>query len=622
MKKLMQNSRSVVMSSGTKRPIRNMAINQNLPRLPVPKLSETIDKYLRSVEPHLTAAELENTRNVSKTFMNGIGDKLQNMLLKRYETEENWLSDWWLENAYLKYRDPVVVWSSPGLVFPERKFSSDNERAKFAAQVISATLNYKTIIDSGKMPTEMMGKSELDMQQYSKIFGTCRIPKPTTDGLVYNPKSQHIVLMIDNRFYKVPVYDSKGNPLCDTIIVEQIEECVKLSKENRTKAPRIGILTSDNRDNWAIAYDKLEQISQNRKCLDEIESSLFILSLDREISSNADSIITACHQLIHGGGSQFNGSNRWFDKTIQFVVGSPTVNGLTYEHSPAEGQPIAMLTDYIIKFISECDKNPEKLQSNQMCTRAVPLEFVSTPEIDGLINIAAKNLDKLANNLDMNYLHFTDYGKDFIKSQRVSPDSYIQMAIQYAFYRIHKTPGAHYESAQTRKFIHGRTECIRSCSNESVAFARAMCEGHDDNERLLTLRRAIDSHKKYANDAVNGLGVDRHLLGLKLIARENGIPIPSFYEDKGYVKSSTMRLSTSQVASVHNAFMCYGPLTEDGYGCCYNPRKNDMWFGLSSLKSCSNTCTETFKKSLEESLRQMRDVLIRTSTESTIKSKL
>lgn len=42
---------------------------------------------------------------------------------------------------------------------------------------------------------------------------------------------------------------------------------------------------------------------------------------------------------------------------------------------------------------------------------------------------------RLAEDLEMNYIHFTDYGKDFIKTQKMSPDSYIQMAIQYAFYR-------------------------------------------------------------------------------------------------------------------------------------------------------------------------------------------
>lgn len=43
------------------------------------------------------------------------------------------------------------------------------------------------------------------------------------------------------------------------------------------------------------------------------------------------------HQMIHGGGSQYNSANRWFDKTVQLVVSGDGACGLCYEHSMAEG---------------------------------------------------------------------------------------------------------------------------------------------------------------------------------------------------------------------------------------------------------------------------------------------
>ena len=55
-----------------------------------------------------------------------------------------------------------------------------------------------------------------------------------------------------------------------------------------------------------------------------------------------------------------------------------------------------------------------------------------------------------------------------------------QMAIQFAFYRLHQTPGAHYESGSTRMFNQGRTEVIRSCSNESIQFAKTMIKSDAD----------------------------------------------------------------------------------------------------------------------------------------------
>lgn len=50
--------------------------------------------------------------------------------------------------------------------------------------------------------------------------------------------------------------------------------------------------------------------------------------------------------------------------------------------------------------------------------------------------------------------------------------------------------------------------------------------------------------------ALQGYGVDRHLLGLKLIALENGIEVPKLYSDAGYIKSAHMRISTSQVRAI------------------------------------------------------------------------
>lgn len=42
---------------------------------------------------------------------------------------------------------------------------------------------------------------------------------------------------------------------------------------------------------------------------------------------------------------------------------------------------------------------------------------------------------RLSDNLDMYTLEFKEYGKNFIKTQKMSPDSFIQIAMQYAFYR-------------------------------------------------------------------------------------------------------------------------------------------------------------------------------------------
>lgn len=96
-------------------------------------------------------------------------------------------------------------------------------------------------------------------------------------------------------------------------------------------------------------------------------------------------------------------------------------------------------------------------------------------------------------------LDFTDFGKEFIKSQKMSPDSFIQMAIQLTFLKIHKTPAATYESAATRIFKEGRTEVIRSCSEESLEFAKSMLMANTPPaSKLNALNNSMQSHNAYA----------------------------------------------------------------------------------------------------------------------------
>lgn len=55
---------------------------------------------------------------------------------------------------------------------------------------------------------------------------------------------------------------------------------------------------------------------------------------------------------------------------------------------------------------------------------------------------------------------------------KCSPDAYVQMVLQLAYYRHYGTWTPTYESASTRLFLGGRTETVRSCSVDSVAFVK------------------------------------------------------------------------------------------------------------------------------------------------------
>ncbi|XP_023227114.1 carnitine O-acetyltransferase-like [Centruroides sculpturatus] len=513
------------LSSVTSNKQGQMLLYQNsLPSLPVPPLHPTLEKYLLSVRPLLNEEEYHQTEKIVQEFGSpgGLGEKLHFLLEERAKNCENWLSEWWLQTAYLEYRMPVVVYSSPGLVFPLQNFTSQVDQLRYAAKLVSAALEYKLMIDQQVLPPDMMGNQPLDMSQYLKIFSTCRIPAIPSDRLIHFSEEpeppKHITVVHNNHYFQVNVFGNDGAPLNERQIFSQLELVVAQSKF--PKKP-IGVLTTEHRDTWAKAYKRLCKCNY----LNNVKST------KRLPSAQIDS-----------------------PKKLRFNLSSDT------------------LAD---------------------------------------IEEAERDLDVLISDLEMSCFQYRGFGREFVKSQRLSPDSFIQIALQLAFYRLHKQLGPTYESASTRKFLHGRTETIRSASVEALDFClRMLDKTAASHVKAAALRTAVDSHKEYTNQAINGLGVDRLLLGLKKCAIENGLNVPELFMDTGFQTSTHFRLSTSQVPSKSDAFMCYGPSFPDGYGCCYNPLPEFINFGVSACNSSPETLSSKFMEALEQSLTEMHDILL------------
>ena len=84
----------------------------SLPRLPVPSVKETVDRYLKSVRPIYDDETFENVKKEAGEFENGISTKLQRYLVLKSWWADNFYSDWWEEYAYLKSREPLMYGSN------------------------------------------------------------------------------------------------------------------------------------------------------------------------------------------------------------------------------------------------------------------------------------------------------------------------------------------------------------------------------------------------------------------------------------------------------------------------------------------------------------------------------
>ncbi|XP_036384439.1 carnitine O-acetyltransferase-like isoform X1 [Megalops cyprinoides] len=456
---------------------RYLAHQEGLPKLPVPPLKQTCERYLAVLEPIISEEELSHTRQLMSEFLRsgGVGERLQKGLERRARKTENWLSDWWLQTAYLEFRMPVVVYSSPGVVLPKQEFHDRQGQIRFAAKLIAGVLDFKTMIDNETLPVEYLGGKPLCMNQYYQVLSSCRIPGPKRDTVVNHALGKrpptHITVVHNFQFFVLDVYNSDGTPLTVDQIYIQLEKIWNSSLQ--TNKEPIGILTSQHRNTWGKAYNNLIKDKTNKESVRAIQKSIFTVCLDAPIPRVSDDLYRsrAAVQMLHGGGSRWNSGNRWFDKTLQFIIGEDGTCGLIYEHAPAEGPPIVSLVDHVVEYT----KKSEMVRS-PMVPLPMPqkLRFNITPEIKKDIEKAKQNMNIMVHDLDVKVIVFTHFGKNFPKSQRMSPDAFIQMALQLAYFRMYQTCCSTYESASLRMFRLGRTDTIRSASIDSLNFVRGM----------------------------------------------------------------------------------------------------------------------------------------------------
>ncbi|KAM4634516.1 carnitine O-acetyltransferase [Polymixia lowei] len=589
---------------------RYLAHQEGLPSLPVPPLQQTCEHYLAVLEPIVETEKLGHTKELVKEFQKpgGLGERLQKGLERRARKTENWLSDWWVQTAYLDYRLPVVVHSSPGLVLPRMEFRDEQGQMRFAAKMISGVLDFKAMIDNETLPVEYLGGNPLCMNQYYQVLSSCRIPGLKRDSVVNHAKSsRHITVVHNLQFFALDVYNSDGTPLTVDQLYVQLEKIWNSSLQ--TNEEPIGILTSQHRNTWGKAYINLIKDETNKDSVRAIQKSIFTVCLDAPMPRVSDEMYRSrtAIQMLHGGGSRWNSGNRWFDKTLQFIIGEDGTCGMIYEHAPAEGPPIVALIDHVVEYT----RKSEMVQS-PMVPLPMPkkLHFNITPEIKKDIEKAKQNMNMMVQDLDVRVIVFDHFGKNIPKAHKMSPDAFIQMGLQLAYYRIHQQCCSTYESASLRMFKLGRTDTIRSASVDSANFVKAFDDPSKKNtEKLALMENAVKAHRSYTDMAIRGQAIDRHLLGLKLQAIEDQVSMPEIFMDTSHAVALHYKISTSQVPSKTDCVMCFGPVVPDGYAVCYNPMGNHINFAVSAFNSCEETSAAHMAQAIEEALVDMKTLL-------------
>ncbi|CAH2351090.1 putative mitochondrial carnitine O-acetyltransferase [[Candida] railenensis] len=674
-----------------------LSYQSTLKKLPIPPLDETCVNYLKVLKPLQTEKEYERTVEAVQQFLkDGTGKYLDSELRKYGESRNSYIEQFWYD-SYLNYDSPVVLNLNPFFLLEDDPFHNEsmtlNPQVKRAASLTLSSLKFIRALRNETLPVDKLRNGQpLCMYQYSKLFGASRIP--TDDGclLQSDPKSNHLVVMSKSQFYWFDVMDNDNN-----IILSENELCVNFTSiiHDSLKSPNdeiakssFGVLTTENRRIWAkIRSSKAICDNEvNKEILSIVDSSLFILCLDdlalEDLSDLAKNML--CGLSILDKGVQVGTcTNRWYDK-LQIIITKNGKAGINFEHTGVDGHTVLrfvsdIYTDSILSFAQLINGNSPSLweQDNkiqQSRARAgsvggseyvtIPrkLEWELTPDLSLALRFGETRLSDLINQNEFKHLEFKRYGSSTIKKMKYSPDAFVQMAFQATYYALYGKVECTYEPAMTKQFFHGRTEAVRSVSQESNLFVRKFFDSQVSNsEKLKYLSGACNKHSDQTKQAASGHGVDRHLYALFCIWKryvseaeeheeemsatalkgEDSIStinggntqsassdetllggdskykvLPSIFADPGWDRLNNTIISTSNCGNPSLRLFGFGPVSANGFGLAYIIKDDS----ISICAASKHRQTKRFLVTLESYLNEVERIFLEVNSKPVVPS--
>ncbi|XP_017289800.1 carnitine O-palmitoyltransferase 2, mitochondrial [Kryptolebias marmoratus] len=610
----------------------SMHYQKSLPRLPIPKLEDTIRRYLAAQKPLLDDDQFRTTEKIAQDFQNGVGKQLHDDLVAQDKNNKHtsYISGPWFD-MYLSARDSVVLNFNPFMSFnPDPKNEYNDQLVRSTNMVCSAVRFMKTLragllepevfhLNPAKSDTHrfknfirwvpsslswygayMVNAYPLDMSQYFRLFNSTRIPKLGRDELFTDEKGRHLLVMRKGNLYVFDVMDRDGN----LVEPSEIQSHLKfiLSDSTPASAFPLGVLTSENRDIWAGLRDKLVAAG-NAEVLQIIDRALFCLCLDDE--SIRDHIHIS-HNMLHG-----DGCNRWYDKSFSIIVTKNGQAAINFEHSWGDGVAVLRFQNEVFKDTTEKPlvhpgSPPAAVDSASAVRR---LHFNLDRELENGIKKAKENFDSAVSKLTVDAMEFKKGGKEQLKKSKLSPDAVAQLSFQMGFLRQYGQTVATYESCSTAAFRHGRTETIRPASIYTKQCSHAFVyepSKHSVKELRAMLNECSKYHSQLTREAAMGQGFDRHLFAMRYLSNSKGQDLHSLYTDPAYTAINHNILSTSTLTSPAVNLGGFAPVVPDGFGVGYGV--HDNWIGC-NVSSYPARDVHEFLQCVYKSLEDIFNVL-------------
>lgn len=142
---------------------KTFARQSEIPKLPIPKLQDTAQRYLRSLEPLQTPEEHARTRKVVERFLDegsgGEGPKLQAQLEEYASTRTSYIEEFW-DDSYLQASESVVLNLNPFFILEDDPTPSRGSQLMRTASLVLASLAFIHDLRTGTLEPDAVRGSE------------------------------------------------------------------------------------------------------------------------------------------------------------------------------------------------------------------------------------------------------------------------------------------------------------------------------------------------------------------------------------------------------------------------------------------------------------------------------
>uniref|UniRef100_A0A6G1S4I7 Carnitine O-palmitoyltransferase 2, mitochondrial n=1 Tax=Aceria tosichella TaxID=561515 RepID=A0A6G1S4I7_9ACAR len=619
---------------------------RSLPRLKIPKLDRTCQRYIAALEPIFAHdSRYQRAIEVANQFQTGPGPDLHKALVSYDKTVKHtsYINDFWF-NMYLSSRVPLPLNFNPFMVWRDAPTSDLNHQLVRSTNFLVSACRFKRSLEENVLEPEvfhlnpkkvpesygkvmtlvpesiatyvsfMFKAFPLDMSQYKNLFNSTRIPHQVKDEIVKsNPRdNRHVLVLKDGQFYTFDLLNEDGSLKTPEDIYSNLSHIASQPKPAENYLS-ISELTTANRDFWAGEREHLVNLSErNKQNLAKLDSAMFALCLDDVVYEDPKQKIVAAQNFLHGSNPK-GPLNRWFDKSFSLIITRDGHAAINFEHSWGDGVAILRFfndTYYdstnqpqLLKPLKETDKNVVNVDRLDFKLDARLRESIAKSRNDHL---------KTTSNLELGAVEYEKLNRDYFKKNKLSPDAMSQLSFQVAFKKIYGATPVTYESCSTAAFRGGRTETVRPCTNETNAAAQAIIENRNNSKMSngdlkSLLQKSSQKHYQLCKEASMGDGFDRHLFALKEMASRSGKQLPELFSDPIFLQSQHYTLSTSTLYGECFAGGGFAPVVPDGFGLGYGYVDSNFGVLVSSYKSHRNNTQ--FVQALNESLDDLRKIV-------------